>query len=106
MNRQERRLAARVAARPPARTVTVSGTGEFADWTATARADFPAGWLADLDSGNASRVLDVLERIIVEHNLPDDNDELAESVRDVSPYDGLMNIGTAIGQAIGRLPNR
>lgn len=81
-------------------------TGDFAGWEATARADFPAGYLADLDSGELDRIIAVLEKIITDHNMPDATDEIAKTLRDVDPYDGLLEISQAIFDAIGKLPNR
>lgn len=99
-------MAPQVAARPPGRTVDVKLSGDFEGWECTARADFKAGWLADLQSGDIGKIIDVLGKIIVSHNFPDENGQLAADVREVDPYDGLIEAGTAIFAAIGKLPNR
>lgn len=109
--------AKRAAARRPApRTVTIilprttrSGRliGEaYAGWEAECRVDFPAAWITGLDSGDLPTVLDVLGRIIVSHNLPNADDELAATLADVDPFDGLRAISDALGDAIGSLPPR
>lgn len=95
-----------VAKRPPARTVLVELKGDFAGWACTARADFPAGILADLQSSSVDRVVRAMAAIVLEHNFPGADDELAGSMRDVDPFDGLIAAGVAIIQAIGALPNR
>jgi hypothetical protein len=97
----------RPAKRPEARIVSVSiETGPFEGWAATARADFAAGLLADLTSGDIGRIMTVLDRIIVDHNFPNANDELAKTMAEVDPYAGLLEVGGAIFDAIGKLPNR
>jgi hypothetical protein len=107
INRETRRAVAKVAARPPARTVevTIEG-GDFDGWHAVARADFPAGLLVEFESGTTARILPALELIILEHNMPNDQGELAERLDDVAPYDGLMAIANALTTRIGSLPNR
>lgn len=95
-----------VAPRPAARTVHVTGSGEFAGWEATARADFPAKVLADLQSQSVERIMAALDAIVIEHNLPNMDGELAARMADVDPYDGALAIAGAIFEAIGKLPNR
>lgn len=97
----------KAARRPPPRTVSVTiEDGDFAGWSATARADFPARLVADLESGRIDAVLAVLERIITDHNMPDEAGEIAEHLADVDPYAGLLAVSNALGDAIGQLPNR
>jgi hypothetical protein len=38
--------------------------------------------------------------------MPDVNDEVAASMCEVDPYSGLMEVASAIFDAIGKLPNR
>jgi hypothetical protein len=107
MSANVRQLKRRPAKRPAARTVSVTiEDGDFAGWSATARADFPAGLVLDLNSGDIERILAVLETIIVEHNMPNDRDELAERLADVDPYAGLLAVANAIGDALIALPPR
>lgn len=97
----------RPARRPAPRTVTVTiPDGAFAGWEATCRADFPAKLLAKLESGKAADIVEVLDAIVVEHNFPNAQDELATSLAEVDPYDGLMVVAGALFDAIGKLPNR
>lgn len=107
MSRSDRRAIAKVAKRPPTRyvDVTIEG-GDFDGWHARARADFPASMIAGLESGSIDAVLDVLGSIIVEHNMPNSNDELAASLADVDPYAGLLAIADGLGKALQQLPNR
>lgn len=95
-----------VAPRPASRTVTVALTGEFAGWELTARADFPAAFLADLQSGQMDRIIAVLDTIVVEHNFPTTDGTLAASMGKVDPFDGLLVAGADIFAAIGKLPKR
>lgn len=95
------------AKRPAARTVSVQiTTGEFAGWEATAKADFPAGILSDLQSGDIERLIRALDRIVVDHNFPNSSDEVAESLADVDPYEGLIVVATQLFEKIGSLPSR
>lgn len=98
----------RVAARrPPPRTVTATiEAGDFEGWTATARADFPARLVIDLNSGQVEKILGVLEVIITDHNMPDSEGEIAEHLADVDPYSGLLEIANALGEQLAALPNR
>lgn len=107
LNRASRRAAARVAARPPARTIDVEiPDGDFAGWRATARVDFPAQLLIDLESGSVTKVFAVMSAIVVEHNMPNSAGELAPTLLDVDPYAGVVAISRLILEAIGRLPPR
>lgn len=108
--------AKRAAKRPPARTVHVvlpyepkgkRPIGEaFDGWEATARADFPAGWLADLQSGDPARAVEAGSKIILEHNMPNADDQVAATIGDVEPFDGVFVMLEAIAYAIGSLPPR
>lgn len=95
-----------VAKRPAGRTVQVDLSGDFAGWSCTARGDFPAGLLADLASGDVGRIVSALDGIVLTHNFPGSDDQLAPNMAAVDPYDGLIAAGTAIFEAIGKLPNR
>lgn len=97
----------RVAApKPKPRTIDVELAGEYAGWRATARADFPARVLVDLQSGNIERVMAALDGILVDHNMPDADGNVAASCADVDPYGGLMELGAAVFRDLGKLPNR
>lgn len=98
----------RAGKRPAPRMVTFSGPagGEYADWTMTARADFPANVLASLQSGQISDIVSALDRIVVDHNLPDESGEVATSMGEVDPYDGLVIMAQGIFDALDKLPNR
>jgi hypothetical protein len=97
----------KVAGRPAGRTVDVEiEAGDYAGWAATARADFPARVVADLQSGDIDRVLSALDRIVVSHNMPGTDGELAPAFSDVDPYQGMLAVAGAIMSAIQKLPNR
>ena len=97
----------RPAGRPAARTVEVEITaGEFAGWACTARADFPARVLGDLQSGSIERIMRALDVVVVAHNFPGSDDELAATMADVDPYGGLLKVAGEVFDAIGKLPNR
>lgn len=102
-----RRIKKRAAKRPAARTVRVEITeGDYAGWEATARADFPARVLALLQSGSMEDIVKALDAIVIDHNMPDGDDEIAASMGEVDPYDGMMQIAGKIFDALGTLPNR
>lgn len=94
------------AAKPKPRMVEVKLNSEYTGWVATARADFPARVLADLQSGQMDRIIPALDIIIVHHNMPDIDGNVAASMGDVDPYDGMIKMAGAIFDAIGSLPNR
>lgn len=96
----------KAAPRPQTRTVSVELDGAWAGWVAEAKADFSAGLLADLQSGEVDRVLDALQVIVLDHNMPDVTGEVAVNLRNVDPYEGLLLVATAIIEAISKLPNR
>jgi hypothetical protein len=97
----------KAAPRPEPRLVHVSITsGDFAGWEASARADFPARVLANLQSESIERIMMALDVIVTEHNFPDADGEIAQTMEDVDPYDGLLLIVGEIFDAIGKLPNR
>lgn len=107
MSAEPQKLRRKAAKRPAPRTVhVVIDKGDFEGWEATARADFRAGLIEDLQSGDISRIIGVLDAIVVDHNMPDVNDEIAQKMADVDPYSGLMEIAAEIFDAIGKLPNR
>ena len=107
MSANVRQIKRRPARRPAPRTVTATiEGGDFDGWEATARADFPARLIVELASGDIDRVLAVLETIIVDHNMPNDRDEIAEHLADVDPYSGLIEVANAIGAKLGSLPPR
>lgn len=107
MSGAPRQIRRKAAKRPEARLVhVVIAEGDFVGWEATARADFPARLLSDLQSGSVDRLIHVLDEIITDHNFPDANDEAAESMADVDPYAGLLKVGGELLDAIARLPNR
>lgn len=107
MSSQVRQIKRRPAKRPAQRTVTVViESGDFEGWEATARADFPARILTDLESGKVARIMAALDVIIVDHNFPSADDQLAETMADVDPYDGLLAVADAIFRAIEKLPSR
>lgn len=95
------------AAKPAPRTVTVEiSEGDFAGWRCVAIADFPARVVADLESGKVALIFAALDRIILEHNFPDEAGELAGSMADVDPLRGVVAIAGAIAHKIESLPNR
>ena len=102
----KRARARRAASRPPLRSFTVNGTESFAGWEAEARADFPASVLANLQSGDISRIMAALDGIIISHNFPDSADKVAATMADVDPYDGAIHMAGIIFDWINKLPNR
>ena len=101
-----RELKRKAAKRPAPRTVTVTLGGDFEGWEATARADFPARWLAEFDTADYAKFTVFMDRIVTSHNMPDSDDEIAATMADVDPSDGLIKMCDAILDAIGALPKR
>ncbi len=102
-----RQIKRRAAKRPAPRTFPVEITeGDYAGWAVTARADFPARVLTLLQSGAMQDVITALDMIIVDHNLPDANDDIAQTMADVDPYEGVIAIAGKIFDGLNTLPNR
>lgn len=101
-------MTTRTAAKAPARrtvTATVSG-GAFDGWEATAHVDFPARLLADLQSGDIGRILPALDKIITDHNMPDADGGVADSMGEVVPYDGMLEVARELLTTMQSLPPR
>lgn len=97
-----------VARRSPPRTVEIllNGGGPFDGWAATCRADFPSRWIRDLESGDIDRMMGAMDKIVLDHNFPDEEGELAQTMADVDPWTGLVAVMGELTAAIGRLPPR
>jgi hypothetical protein len=106
MSAEPQKLRRKAAKRPQPRTVTVTGKGDFAEWEVTARADFPASYIEDLMSGSVDRIIKVFDAIVIDHNLPNSDDQIAERMADVDPWQGLVEIAGDVFDAIAKLPNR
>ncbi|HEV8282351.1 MAG TPA: hypothetical protein VGQ02_10850 [Candidatus Limnocylindrales bacterium] len=107
MNVQRLPVKKRAAKRPPTRTVEVGiAEGDFEGWRATLKVDFPAKLLEEFESGSAQRVINALQRLVVDHNFPDAEGEVAATLMDVDPYTGLVAIADAYLSAIRALPPR
>lgn len=105
-------LKPKAAPRPTPRTVTVDGKGDYAGWHLVARADFPAQIMFDLELSDASSVTDLrrvfttFDRLILDHNMPDIDGNIAGTLAEVDPKEGAVYmLGEAL-TAIGRLPPR
>jgi hypothetical protein len=97
----------RAAKKPAVRTVDVGiAEGDFEGWQATFKVDFPASYLEDLESKNAVKFLAVMDKLIVDHNFPDVEGEVAATMRDVDPYTGLVRVSEAYLDALRALPPR
>jgi hypothetical protein len=92
------------ARRPEPRTVDIKLDGELGGWEFTAKVDFPAKWLTDLGT-DLGAVVAVLDRIVIDHNFPGEDGELAESMGDVDAT-SLGQVTAALQRAMGTLPNR
>lgn len=97
-----------VAERPLPRTVTVTGEEgtPWAGWEVTAKADFPARVLIDLQGDDYAAFYAAFDRIVISHNLPDDTGALASSMAEVDPREGAQHMAERVFDAIGALPKR
>lgn len=100
-----RQMKRKAAKKPEARTVTVDVPG-FPEWQCTARADFPAKILADLQSDQIDRIFSALDAVILDHNFPDMAGDIAAAMTEVDPYEGALAAAAAVFDAFGKLPNR
>ena len=88
------------------RPAAVAGGAASVHRELTARADFSAGLLVKLEAKTVAEVVEVLDLIVTDHNMPNAAGELAERMADVDPYGGLLALGGALFDKIGRLPPR
>jgi hypothetical protein len=88
------------------RTVEVTGKDDYADWWCTARADFSAKLIEELQSDDPVVIVGAFGRIVIDHNFPDIDGELAASLEDVVPVTGVLTMAGQVFDAIGKLPNR
>lgn len=93
-----------VAKAPEPRTVTVHGEGTWEGWQMTVRADFPASVLMGLTSEDIGAFYAAFDRIVTEHNFPDENGNLATSMAEVQPRAGARHMADLAFEAIGALP--
>jgi hypothetical protein len=93
-----------VAKAPEPRTVTVRGEGVWEGWEVTAKADFPASVLIGLTSEDQATFYTALDRIVIEHNLPNEQGTLADSMAEVQPREGARYMSGLIFEAIAALP--
>lgn len=103
------RVQGKAARRPEAfapRTVTVTLKEPFEEWVATCRVDFPLRVFQDMNSGDVDRVLPALDRIVLDHNFPDESGEVATSMADVDPADAVTLLVEGLTEAAGKLPPR
>lgn len=100
-----RQLKRRPAKRPASRTVDVTLGGDYAGWEATCRADFPAKLIADLQAGSLDRIIAALDAIVIDHNFPNDADEIAATLAEVD-YVALGMLAQELTDALAKLPNR
>lgn len=95
------------AQRPAPRTVshTIEG-GRFDGWTATMRVDWPAAWMKAVEAGELDGILMVLDRALIDHNMPDATGEIATSAAEIDPAEGMATMAAALFDAMGKLPPR
>lgn len=97
----------KAAQRPEPRTVSHTiQDGLYAGWSATMRADWPAGWMQAIEAGDLDGIMGVLDKAIVEHNMPDATGDVAERMADVDPADGMATMAAGLFDELGKLPNR
>lgn len=96
----------RAAKRPERRTVHVVLSAPFEGWEATFRADFSMKVLSDLEGNDVLAMGRGLDALVVEHNFPDANDEVAASMLEVEPYDGIVVAVQQYVEELGKLPPR
>lgn len=101
-------LKRKAAKRPKLRTVTFTAPddSDYPGWSITIRADFPAKRLAAFQSGRIADMIEALDGIVIDHNLPDENDEIASTLNDVDPYEGLLFVVDGAMDEIAKLPPR
>lgn len=96
----------KVASRPAPRTIPIALDGDLAGWECQARIDFPTSWFVELNTHDLSKVLGVLDKIIVTHNFPDATGAPAATMADVDPFTALLAVVDKLGEALRSLPPR
>lgn len=92
--------------KPAPRTIRVDLPAPFVGYYVVAKADFPARVLSDLQSGDFDRALEAFDRIVVEHNLTDEDGAKPASLLDADPFDAVRLALEAWGAELGKLPPR
>lgn len=92
--------------KPQFRTVEIALSAPFDGWAATMKAEgVPARILIDLQSGNAERAMNAIDRLITKHNFLTEDGEPASSIID-SPMDALTQTVEKWSEAVSALPPR
>lgn len=92
--------------KPAPRTIRVDLPAPFIGYYVIAKADFPARVLSDLQSGDFDRALGAFDRIVVEHNLTDENGVKTVSLLDADPFAAVQLALEGWGSELGKLPPR
>lgn len=87
------------------RTVTVEGDGDTSTWTLTIRTGFSARMLEDLGSGDLFRILRAADQLVVDHNMPNVEGEVAPSLMDVYPAQAAQAMVMRALDAMSKVPN-
>lgn len=101
-----RQLKRRAAKAPAPRTATVALDGEYDGWQCTFKLDFRAGLLELLERRTIGAIIEVLDAIVTDHNLPNADGEVAARMAEVEPYMGLIEIANAVFDELSKLPKR
>ena len=91
---------------PPARTATLTLEAPYDGWTFTIRLDYPARVLEQLLSGSVVTITHALDSLVVDHNFPDVEGNVAASMLDVFPVDGVLAAFDAYQDHRLTVPNR
>lgn len=88
----------KAATRPETKIIKVELDGELAGWWADCRAasELPARALVELqavdDAGNPdiAKIIGAFDRVVVRHNFPNADGEVADSMLDVEPLSAVL----------------
>ena len=92
--------------KPAPRTIRIDLPEPFAGFYVIARADFPARVLSDLQSGDFDKAVDAFSRIVVEHNLTDEDGDRVAHLADADPFSMVTLAMEKWGEELGKLPPR
>ena len=92
--------------KPAPRTIRFDLKAPYEGFYVEARADFPARTLADLSSGDFAKAMTAFDKLVVSHNLTDNDNQVVKSVMDADPYELVTKALVGWVEALGKLPPR
>lgn len=85
------------------RTIRIELPEPYTGYWVSAKADFPARVLVELQSGEFERTLEAFTALVIDHNLPGSDGKKAVHMLDVDPFDMVQKAIAGWGDELGKL---